>query len=173
MARPEKVAEVEALRERLARAQAVVLTDFRGLTVAEITQLRAKLRDAGVEYRVVKNRLMLLAAREAGIPGLDAYLEGPTAAAFGYADPVTPARIIYEFIRQMRKLEAKGGVMDRRAVSAQQVRQLADLPPRGILLGQVAGGMCAPLYGLVHVLAGVPRALVYALEQIRLQKTAA
>lgn len=167
MARPEKVSEVETLKERLRRARALVLTDFRSLTVGEINQLRGKLRAAGVEYKVVKNRLMLIAAREAGIQGLEAYLEGPTAAAFGYDDPVVPAKIIQDFIRQMRKLEAKGGVMDRRAVTAQQVRLLADLPPRGVLLAQVAGGMRAPLSGLVNVLAGASRALVIVLNRIR------
>lgn len=173
MARPEKVSEVEVLKERLRRARAVVLTDFRGLTVGEINQLRGKLREAGVEYKVVKNRLMLIAAREAGIQGLEAYLEGPTAAAFGYNDPVVPAKIIQDFIRQMRKLEAKGGVMERRVVTAQEVRLLADLPPRGVLLALVAGGMRAPLYGLANVLAGVPRSLVYVLDRIRLQRQTA
>jgi len=173
MARPEKVSEVEVLKERLRRARAVVLTDFRGLTVGEINQLRGKLREAGVEYKVVKNRLMLIAAREAGIQGLEAYLEGPTAAAFGYSDPVVPAKIIQDFIRQMRKLEAKGGVMERRAVTAQEVRLLADLPPRGVLLALVAGGMRAPLYGLANVLAGVPRSLVYVLDRIRQQRQTA
>src|SRR3990170_2467230 len=139
MARPEKVSEVEVLKERLRRARAVVLTDFRGLTVGEINQLRGKLREAGVEYRVVKNRLMLIAAREAGIQGL----------------------------------EAKGGVMERRAVTAQEVRLLADLPPRGVLLALVAGGMRAPLYGLSNVLAGVPRSLVYVLDRIRQQRQTA
>ncbi|MDR7464091.1 MAG: 50S ribosomal protein L10 [Armatimonadota bacterium] len=172
MVRPEKVAEVEVLKERLQRARAVILTDFRGLTVKEITQLRARLREAGVEYRVVKNRLMRIAARQAGIPGLEIYLEGPIAAAFGYDDPVTPARVVHEFIRQMRKLEAKGGIAEGRPLTAQQVRQLADLPPRGVLLAQVAGGMRAPLQGLASVLAGVPRALVHVLEQIRRKREA-
>ncbi len=173
MVRPEKVSEVEVLRERLQRARAVILTDFRGLTVKEITQLRARLREAGVEYRVVKNRLMRIAARQAGISGLETYLEGPTAAAFGYEDPVTPARVIHDFIRQMRKLEAKGGIAEGRPLTAQQVRQLADLPPRGVLLAQVAGGVRAPLQALVAALAGVPRSLVYVLEQIRQKREAA
>ena len=173
MARPEKVSEVEELVQRLRRARTVVLTDFRGLTVAEMNQLRGKLRDAGVEYRVVKNRLLLIAAREAGIAGLESYLQGPTAAAFGYDDPAAPARVIQEFIRQLRKLEAKGGVLDRRALTAGQVRMLADLPSRAVLLGQVAGGMRAPLYGLVGVLTGVPRSLVYVLDRIRQQRATA
>jgi len=164
---------VAELAGRLRRARAVVLTDFRGLTVGEINQLRGKLREAGVEYKVVKNRLLLIAAREAGIEGLDAFLEGPTAAAFGYSDPVTPARVIQDFIRQQRKLEAKGGVMDRRTMTVGEVRMLADLPPRGVLLSQVAGGMRAPLYGLVGVLAGVPRSLVYVLDRVRQQRETA
>ncbi len=173
MARPEKVSEVEALRDRLGRAQAVVLTDFRGLSVGEIGQLRAKLRAAGVEYRVVKNRLLRIAAREAGIEGLDPYLEGPTAAAFGYDDLVAAAKVIYEFIRQMRKLETKGGVIDHRAVTAAEIRRLADLPPRQVLLAQLARGIRGPLAGMMTVLSGVPRGLVFALEQIRQQREAA
>lgn len=173
MARPEKVSEVEALRDRLGRAQTVVFTDFRGLTVREIGQLRARLREAGVEYRVVKNRLLRIAAREVGIEGLDAYLEGPTAAAFGYADPIAAAKVIHDFIRQMRKLETKGGVIERRAVTAVEVRRLAELPPRPVLLAQLAGGIRGPLAGMMTVLSGVPRALVTVLDQIRQQREAA
>ena len=173
MARPEKVSEVEALRDRLGRAQTVVLTDFRGLTVGEIGQLRAKLRAAGVEYRVVKNRLLRIAARDAGIEGLDALLEGPTAAAFGYDDPVAAAKIIHDFIRQMRKLETKGGVIDHRTVTAPEIRRLADLPPRQVLLALLAGGIAGPLAGLMTVLGGVPRALVTTLDQVRQQREAA
>lgn len=173
MARPEKVSEVEALKDRLSRARAVVLTDFRGLTVAEINQLRARLREASVEYRVVKNRLLRIAAREAGIEGLDRYLEGPTGVAFGYEDPVLPAKIIHDFIRQMRKLETKGGVVDRRAVTPQEIRALADLPPRPVLLAQLVGSIQGPLYGLMNVLAGPARGLVVALDQIRRSREAA
>lgn len=173
MARPEKVSEVEILKDRLSRARAVVLTDFRGLTVAEINQLRARLREARVEYRVVKNRLLRIAAREAGIEGLDRYLEGPTGVAFGYEDPVLPAKIIHDFIRQMRKLETKGGVVDRRTVTPQEIRALADLPPRPVLLAQLAGSILGPLYGLMNVLTGPGRGLVVALDQIRRGREAA
>ncbi len=173
MARPDKVNEVEALRERLGRAQTIVLTNFRGLTVGEMGQLRAKLREAGVEYRVVKNRLLRIAARDAGIEGLDPYLEGPTAAAFGTDDPVAAAKIIHDFIRQMRKLETKGGVIDRRAVTAAEIKRLADLPPRQVLLAQLVGGIASPLTGMMTVLSGVTRGLVIALDQIRQQREAA
>ena len=173
MARPEKVSEVETLRQRLSRAQTIVLTDFRGLTVGEMGQLRGKLREAGVEYRVVKNRLLRIAARDADIEGLDAYLEGPTAVAFGYDDPVAAAKIIHDFIRQMRKLETKGGVIDHRAVTAAEIKRLADLPPRQVLLAQLAGGIARPLAGMVTVLSGVPRGLVVVLDQIRQQREAA
>jgi large subunit ribosomal protein L10 len=173
MARPEKVAEVEELVNRLRRAQGVVLTDFRGLTVLEMGQLRAKLREAGVEYKVVKNTLLARAAREMGIQGLDPHLEGPTGVAFGYDDPVTAARIITDFIRQMRKMETKAALVDGRTVSAQDVRALAELPPRQVLLARVVGGIQGPLAGLVGALTGLQRNLVYALDQIRRQKEAA
>ncbi|HEV8339759.1 MAG TPA: 50S ribosomal protein L10 [bacterium] len=173
MARPDKVSEVEALRDRLGRAQTIVLTDFRGLTVGEIGQLRAKLRAVGVEYRVVKNRLFRIAARDAGIEGLDGYLEGPTAAAFGYDEPVAAAKIIHDFIRQMRKLATKGGVIDSRVVTAAEIKRLAELPPRQVLLAQLVGGIASPLTGMMTVLSGVTRGLVVALDQIRQQREAA
>jgi large subunit ribosomal protein L10 len=170
MVRPEKVEAVEALRARLARARGVILTDYRGLTVPEMNQLRTRLREARVEYRVVKNRLLLRAARAAGIEGLESYLEGPTAAAFGYDDPVVAARVIQEFIRQMRKLETKGGIVEGRAVTPEQVRALADLPPRPVLLAQVVGGLQAPLGRLVGVLTGLQRNLVWVLAQVQARR---
>jgi large subunit ribosomal protein L10 len=170
MPRQEKVAEVERLQERLRRAAAVILTDFRGLTVGEITQLRRKLRDADAEYRVVKNSLLGKAAQAAGIEGLAAYLEGPTAVAFAASDPVAAARVIQEFIRQTRKLAVKGSVVAGRVYGQAQTRALADLPGRQELLARVVGGVAAPLAALAGVLGGLPRALVYALDQVRRQR---
>jgi len=173
MTRPEKVSEVAQLEARLKKANAVILTDFRGLTVGEISTLRGKLREAGVEYRVVKNRLLGIAGKAAGIEGLAPFLEGPTAAAFTANDPVNAAKIIQEFIRQTRKLTVKGSIVAGHVYDEAQTKTLADLPSRQHLLAHVVGSIAAPLAGLASVLAGVPRKLVYALDQVRQQRSAA
>jgi len=173
MARPEKIDEVARLEARLKKASAVILTDFRGLTVGEISTLRGKLREAGVEYRVVKNRLMGIAGKSAGVDGLTSFLEGPTAAAFTAGDPVAAAKIIQDFIRQTRKLAVKGSIVAGHIYNEAQTKALAELPSRQHLLAQVVGGIAAPLTGLVSVLSGLPRNLVYALDQVRRQRSAA
>ncbi|MCS7173393.1 MAG: 50S ribosomal protein L10 [Armatimonadetes bacterium] len=167
MPKPEKVQAVQELRDRLQRVRGLVLTDFRGLSVPEMESLREALRRNGVELRVVKNTLFGLAAQEAGLTGMEAFLEGPTAVAFAYDDPTVPARTVMEFIRQHRKLEVKGGLVEGRVLDAAGVRALAELPSRGELLARVVGGIQAPLGGLVRVLTGLQRNLVYVLDQIR------
>ncbi len=171
MARPEKVDEVTQLEAKLKKASAVILTDFRGLTVREISTLRGKLREAGVEYRVVKNRLLGIAGKTAGIDGLTPFLEGPTAAAFTPSDPVAAAKIIQEFIRQTRKLAVKGSIVAGHVYDGAHTKALADLPSRQQLLAQVLSGIAAPLVGLASVLSGLPRNLVYALDQLRQQRS--
>lgn len=171
MARPEKVDEVSQLEAKLAKASAVILTDFRGLTVGEISTLRGKLREAGVEYRVVKNRLLAIAGKSVGIDGLTPLLEGPTAAAFSPGDPVAAAKIIQEFIRQSRKLAVKGSIVAGHVYDEAHTKALADLPGRQQLLAQVVGCIAAPLAGLASALSGLPRNLVYALDQLVQQRS--
>lgn len=168
--RPEKVAEVEALEQRLRSSSVVIVTDYRGLSVAEIGTLRLRLRDASLEYRVTKNTLLTRAAEQAGVPGLAPFLSGPTAIVFGKDDPGVPARVLQEFIRQYRKLEIKGGVVEGQALGAAAVHALATLPTRPELLSRVVGMIQSPLRGLVGVLSAPPRALVTALEAIRKQR---
>lgn len=170
MPRPEKVQAVAELQERLRRARGLVLADFRGLSVPEMETLREELRKNGVEFRVVKNTLLGIAAHSLQLQGLDAFLEGPTAVAFAYDDPTVPARIMVEFIRQYRKLEVKGGLVEGRVVDAAGVRALADLPPRSELVARVVGGIQAPLVGLVGVLTGLQRRIVSVLDQIHRQR---
>ncbi len=167
MPKPEKIQAVQQLKERLQRARGLVLADFRGLSVPELERLREALRKDGVELRVVKNTLFGLAAEEVGLRELLAFLQGPTAVAFAYDDPTVPARTVMEFIRQHRKLEIKGGYAEGRVLDAAGVQALAELPSRTELLARVAGGIQAPLAGLVGVLVGVQRSLVYVLDQIR------
>jgi len=172
-ARPDKVAQVEAIEAWLRDAAAAILTDYRGLNVGELVALRAKLREAGAEYRVVKNTLLQRAAAALGITGLDPYLEGPTAVAITREDPVAPAKALHEFIRQMRKLEVKGALVEGQVLGADQVKALAEMPGKAQVRARVLGALQAPAVGLLGVLSAVQRNLVHALDQIRSQKEAA
>ncbi len=171
--RPEKVAEVEALEQRLRASSVVILTDYRGLTVSEIGTLRSRLRHAALEYRVAKNTLLSRAAEKAGIQGLSPFLTGPTAVVFGKDDPGVPARVLQDFIRQYRKLEIKGGVVEGQALGAEGVQALASLPTKVELLARVVGAVQGPLRSLVVVLSATPRGLVTALDALRKQREAA
>src|SRR5579859_1092184 len=170
--RSDKVAEVEALEERLRNSSIVILTDYRGLTVGEIGTLRGKLRGASLEYRVAKNTLLSRAAEKVGVVGLEPHLTGPTAVVFGNDDPGVPARVLQEFIRQFRKLEIKGGVIEGHALDAAGVQALATLPGKQELLARVVGAVQGPLYSLVMVLTAAPRGLVTALDAIRKRREA-
>lgn len=170
MARPEKEAEVLELKNKFSQAQAVIITDYRGLTVAEITELRKRLREANLEYRVAKNTLTRLAASELVGDALDPYLTGPTALAFAYEDPVAPAKILTEFAKSFKALKIKGAVLDNKVIDADAVKALAELPPYEVLVAQLLGVLQGPIRGLVTVLSGPQRNLVYALDSIRKEK---
>jgi large subunit ribosomal protein L10 len=171
--RPEKVAEVEELERRLRSSTVVILTDYRGLTVGEIGVLRGKLRGASFEYRVAKNTLLGRAAERLGVVGLEAHLTGPTAVVFGKDDPGVPARLLQEFIRQYRKLEIKGGVVEGQTLDAADVQALALLPSKLELVARVVGAVQGPLFALVTVLNAAPRGLVTALDALRKKREAA
>jgi large subunit ribosomal protein L10 len=149
----QKAEQVDLLTEKLKRAKVAVLTDYRGLTVSQIQDLRGKLRTGDVEYRVIKNTLARRAAEAAGVPGLQKELEGPVAIAFGYDDLATPAKLINEWVRTSRlKLDVKGGLVEGRVVSPDQVKQLADLPSREVLLAQLLGTLQSPVAQLVAIM---------------------
>ncbi|KAB2951425.1 50S ribosomal protein L10 [Heliorestis acidaminivorans] len=166
---------VAEIKSKLERSKACVLTEFRGMTVQDATELRNKFREAGVEFKVCKNTLTRIAANEIGIDGLDPYLEGPTAIAFGYDDPVAPAKIISDFIKEKKTkaVSVKVGIVDGQVIDANGVKALADLPPKEVLLAQVLAGMQGPLVGMANVLQGPIRKLGYALEDLRKQKESA
>ncbi len=170
MARPEKEAAVSEIQEKISRSQSVILADYRGLNVAEVTELRKKLREAGVEYKVAKNTLTSRAAKAANIDGLDRFLSGPTALAFGFNDVVVPAKILADFAKDHKKLELKGGILEGKVIDLAAVEELANLPSQEALLCQVAGMFQAPMRGLVTVLSGPLRNAAYAVEAIRKQK---
>lgn len=165
--RQARVEEVERLKERLRDAKSMVLTDYRGLTVAEITALRQALREVSAEYRVVKNSLAQLAAQELGIVELERYLKGPTAVAFGSGDLVATAKILTAFSKKAPVLQVKAGVVDGQLLPREEVLAMAELPPREVMLARLLGVMAAPLRGLVTVLSGSLRGLVVGLDQVR------
>lgn len=141
MARPDKVAAVEETRERFERSAAAVLTDYRGLGVDELQELRRALRGSNAEYRVVKNTLTRLAARDAGVDIPDELLTGPTALTFCHDEPVGPAKVLQEFSRRHPALVVKGAVFDGQVLSAEEAMKLAELSSREELLARLAGMM--------------------------------
>lgn len=153
-AREDKQLVVQELVEKLRSNRGTVLTDYRGITVAKDTDLRAKLRKAGVEYRVVKNTLLQLAAEAAGIEGLDKYLQGPTAIAMS-VDPVAPAKTLSEWVKVNKLLEIKGGIYEGKVFDQAGMAVIAALPPREIMLSSVLGTILAPLSAFATVVDAI------------------
>ena len=168
--RQEKEIMLTMIREKMEKSQSVVMIDYRGLNVKSMTRLRRRMRETGCELLVAKNTLTKLVASELQLEGIDPYLEGPTAMAFSYEDPVTPAKVLGEFAREFKTMQVKGGILERRVIDAQGVKALADLPSREVLLARVLGGMQAPMYGFAISLNGLLRNLVYVLEEVRKKK---
>jgi large subunit ribosomal protein L10 len=152
MARPDKAATVAELTEQFRGSKAVVLTEYRGLTVAQLKQLRKSLGEHA-SYAVVKNTLTKIAAREAGVEGLEASLAGPSAIAFVSGDPVEAAKGLRDFAKANPHLVIKGGVLDGKAITADEIKKLADLESREVLLAKFAGAMKASLSNAVSLFA--------------------
>jgi len=174
-ARKEQKAEaVEVLTEKLKKAKVAVLTDYRGLKVSQIQELRGKLRSGNVEYRVVKNTLARRAAEAAGYPALESELRGPVAIAFGYDDLSLPPKLINEFVRTTRlKVDMVGGLVEGRVVNRDQIKQLADLPSREVLLSQLLGTLQSPVAQLVGILQTPVQQLVRVLDAYKSKLEAA
>ena len=170
MARPEKVAEVELLTDMMQRSEGLVLADFSGLTVADVTVLRNKCREQGVEFRVVKNSLARRAATAAELGVLDELFAGPTAIAFGFESPVEPAKVLAEFAKDNENVAIKGGLLEGKVISLAEVQALGALPGRDELLAMIARGFNAPTQGFVNVLQGTVSAFVRALSAVADQK---
>lgn len=174
-ANAQKEAIVKELKEKLTTAKGAVFTGYKGLTVAQDTELRRALRAAGVSYHVVKNTMTRLAARDAGLEGIDEHLNGTTALAVSFEDAVAPAKTIEDFIKK-NKLEdtevltVKVGLVEGKVIDEAGVKALASLPSREVLIAKLLGSMQAPISGTVNVLQGVIRNAVYVLEAIRKQK---
>jgi large subunit ribosomal protein L10 len=163
--RPDKVAVVDDVRVRLEQAEAALLTEYRGLNVTMMAQLRRSLREAGGEYKIYKNTLVRLAARDLGLE-IDDMLVGPTAIAFVAGDPVNVAKALRDFARTNPALVVKGGLLGRKFLDADQTRALADIAPREELLARMAGAMAAPLQQLAGLLQALPRNFAYGLAAL-------
>ena len=171
--RPEKVAKVAEIKELLINSKCSILVAFCGLTVAQDTALRRKMREAGVHYNVVKNTLLRIAAEEAGIEGLEPSLEKNTAIAVSPEDPVAVAKIVCDFAKENKELKVKVGVLDGKVIDVDAIKALASLPPKEVLVAKLLGSMNAPISGFVGVLQGTIRKVVYALDAVRQAKESA
>jgi len=162
---------VTELHEKLQRAKAVFLADFRGMNVGKATELRNELRKAAVEYKVVKNTLLDLASRDTDKESLQPFFTGPTAVALSYDDPVAAAKVLSKFAKeQQATFKLKAGVLTGKAISVNDIQALADLPSREVLIAKLLGTMQAPATNFVGVLAAVPGSFVRVLAAINDKK---
>jgi len=167
-----KSKQIVELAERFARSKAVVLTEYKGLTVAEISQLRKQLKEAGAEYKVVKNTLGILAAKDTPVSLAEEFFTGPTAIAFGYDDPVAAAKKVLEYAGKNDKLKVKSGVIEGKLYSTAEIKELSKLPSRPVLLGMMAGAFQAPARKLAGLLNATVVQFAYALEGLKNKKEA-
>lgn len=152
-----KEQQVAEYAEKFGKAKSVVLVDYRGLNVAEDTSMRIELRKANVEYKVVKNRLILRAFVNAGYQGFDSVLEGPTAIAVSYDDAVAPAKIIVDNVKKTNKITVKGGVVEGKIMDAQGITKVASVPAKPVLVAQLLGMLQTPVRGLAVALSEIAK----------------
>ncbi|MEG0835269.1 MAG: 50S ribosomal protein L10 [Christensenellaceae bacterium] len=168
----EKQAVLAEVVDKMQRAQSIVMLDYRGLSVQQVSSLRNEFRTAGVEYRVIKNNMLKRAADELKIEGVDDYFKGPTAVAFGFSDPVSPAKILVKFIKNAKITEIKGGILAGKAMNAAAIENLSKLASKEELLAKMLGSLNAPITKFAGALLAIPRGLACALNAVREQKQA-
>jgi large subunit ribosomal protein L10 len=169
----EKKLFVQELKQRLDKCCVAILTDYKGMDVQAITELRAKFREAGVEYQVIKNTMLRLASEGTDVAAIRDSFKGPSAIALSYTDPVAPAKILTEFAKTNDKLEVKIGVLNGKVLDLTAIKALADLPSREQLLATLLSAMNGVPRALVTALSDVPRRMVNVLQAIKEQKEAA
>jgi large subunit ribosomal protein L10 len=150
-----KETKISEIKEKLEKAQSVIMVKYQGLTVGEDTDLRKNLREAGVEYKVYKNTLVTRAANELGLEGLVEYLEGPIAIALGYDDPTAPARILNDFAKKHKALELKAGLVQGQIYDEAKIKELAAVPSREILLAKLLGSFQAPISNFAYLISAI------------------
>ncbi len=146
---------VAEIKDKFDRAQSAVVVDYRGLTVEEVTELRAKFREAGVEYKVYKNNLVKIAIKDSEFESLSADLTGPNAIAFGFEDPVVPAKVIKDFAKDHAKLELKAGVVEKKYCNLEEITAIADIPSRETLIARFMGSVKAPVGNFAYFLSNL------------------
>jgi large subunit ribosomal protein L10 len=167
-----KAQVVADLAVKLAKSKSTFLADYRGLTVEQVNTLRGALRNSGAEYKVAKNTLLRLATKGTASECLNPLLAGPTAIAIASGDPVATAKVMADFAKSNAKFELKGGALDGKVLSVSDIKALAELPSREVLLARMLGSFSAPATNFVGVLAAVPRAFVQVLAAYKDQKAA-
>ena len=169
----EKKEIVAELKERLSRTQVAILADYKGLNVAAMNDLRRRLRQENIEFRVVKNSLLLRAAEGTDSALMKDQFTGPSAVALSYEDPVAPAKVLTQFAKDNKALELKAGVMDGKRLGPTELKALAELPSKEVLLGQLLSVLNNVPTSFVRVLAEVPRQMLNVLVALKDQKDAA
>lgn len=165
MPTPKKEKAVATLQQVFAKSSIGIMTDYRGLKTPELNELRRKLKDANIDYRVVKNSLAQIAAKQAGLDFLEGAFQGPMAVAFGSGDATKAIKILSDYIRTSKSiLSIKAGFLEDRVLTAKELETLSKLPSREVLIARVIGGMQSPIYGLVNVLSGPVRGLAQVLQ---------
>lgn len=170
ISRKQKEELIQNIAEKIKNSKAIVFTDYRGLSVEEINEVRNKLREKGIEFKVIKNTLFKIAVKEAKADiDINELKDHPIAAAFGYEDEVEPAKVTYEFSKSHEALELIGGVLNGKTVGLDQIKTLALMPSREEMYAKIVGSLASPLRGLASVLQGNLRGLLSVLDQY--QKT--
>jgi large subunit ribosomal protein L10 len=169
MARPEKEASIAELKEDLQNCSVAIMTKYQGITVEEVTNLRASLRAEKVKFKVYKNTLARRALDELKLSDAAAFMEGPTVWAFS-KDPVAPARILKKYAKDIQAIQVRGGILEGKAVDAAMLDALADLPSRDQLIAQVVGVIAAPLRNFMGALSAVPRNFLGVVEAVKKKK---
>ena len=165
MSKEKKAQIIDSLQAVFAKCSTGVMTDYRGLSTAQVDELRRKLRASGIDYKVVKNTLAELAAKKAGMTEVSGAFEGPVAIAFGYGEISEPARVLVDYIRTSKSiLSIKGGFLGNRLLTSGNVETLATLPTREVLISQVMAGIQSPIVALVSVLAAPIRGVMGVLQ---------
>jgi large subunit ribosomal protein L10 len=164
---------VDDLHDRLSKAKIVIVTDFKGLNVTMLGELRKQLREAGTEYKVVKNTMLTLASRDTGVAKIAEHFKGPSAIAMSFDDPVSPAKVLTKFVKDNEKLQIKAGVMGEQVLDLERLKALSDLPSREVLLAQLLGAMNAVPAGFVRTLSAIPSNLLNVLQALKEKRASA
>ena len=157
---------VKEIKDKLEKASTVILVDYQGLNVEQSNKLRSEFSKSDAEYKVYKNRLLKRAFDELNIEGFDDYLKSSTAVAFGYSEQVAPAKIIVDTIKENKKMSVKAGMLDGKIINNEDIKQLADLPPRDVLIAQLLGMLNAPMSGFARVINAPMGALARGLNAV-------